>query len=271
MLNLKHLFMTALITLSLITFGCAGMKAQPTVVKHELAITVNSVEEANVFDLAFGLDHIHDIINVEGIEDTKSEEKDTTIYYEDPENPYLEPSALMMINRAEDLAFVKLFSGLSVSDVTRLWQDIMYLAYETKIRTVKIFINSPGGDAFSGLALADLIMNAQQWFDISFEAHAFGIIASAAVPPFAVCKKRFAASGTIFMVHEAALWKWPGRETASDIRSQNELMIMLQDRYLNYLVAHTNVSLDDWQAMEKKTTWFNADQAMELGLVDEIK
>jgi ATP-dependent protease ClpP protease subunit len=270
-MRLKHLFMTALIILSVITFGCAGMKAQPTVVKHELAITVNSVEEANVFDLAFGLDHIHDIIDVEVIEDTRPEEKDDTIYYEDPENPYLEPSALMMINRAEDLAFIKIFSGLSVSDVTRLWQDIMYLAYETKIKTVKMFLNSPGGDAFSGLALADMIMKAQTEYGITFEAHANGIIASAAVPPFAVCKKRYAALGTIFMVHEAALWKWPGRETASDIRSQNELMIMLQDRYLNYLVDHSSTSLDEWQAMEKKTTWFNVERAMKLGLVDEIK
>jgi ATP-dependent protease ClpP protease subunit len=48
-------------------------------------------------------------------------------------------------------------------------------------------------------------------------------------------------------------------------------MIMLQDRYLNYLVDHTTVSLEDWQAMEKKTTWFNVEKAMDYGLVDEIR
>jgi ATP-dependent protease ClpP protease subunit len=238
------------------------MKAQPTVVKHELAITVNhSGSDNEAFDMAFN-DYVKDF------EDTR---KDDKVYYEDADNPYLEPSQLTMINRDEDLAFIKIFAGLSVSDVTRMWQDVMYLAYETDITTVKLFINSPGGDAFSGLALADLIMKAQNEYGITFEAHANGIIASAAVPPFAVCKVRYAASGTIFMVHEAALWKWPGRETASDIRSQNELMIMLQDRYLNYLVEHSNVSLEDWQAMEKKTTWFNAEKAKELGLVDQIR
>jgi ATP-dependent protease ClpP protease subunit len=46
---------------------------------------------------------------------------------------------------------------------------------------------------------------------------------------------------------------------------------MLQDRYLNYLVDHSSTSLDEWQAMEKKTTWFNVERAMKLGLVDEIK
>jgi ATP-dependent protease ClpP protease subunit len=254
---LKRLLLVALLA---ITVGCAGIQQQA--IKHELAITVNhSGSDNEAFDMAFN----------DYIEDFESTKKDDAIDYEEADNPYLEPSQMMMINRDETLAFIKVFAGLSVSDVTRLWQDIMYLAYETEIRTVKIFINSPGGDAFSGLALADLIMNAQKWHGISFEAHANGIIASAAVPPFAVCKTRYAASGTIFMVHEAALWKWPGRETASDIRSQNELMIMLQDRYLNYLVDHTTVSLEDWQAMEKKTTWFNVEKAMDYGLVDEIR
>jgi ATP-dependent protease ClpP protease subunit len=253
---LKRLLLIALLA---ITVGCAGVQSQT--VKHELAITVtHSGSDNEAFDIAFN-DYVEDFEST----------RDHGIEYEDAANPYLKPTALMMINRDENLAFVKLFAGLSVSDVTRLWQDIMYLAYETDIKTVKLFINSPGGDAFSGLALADLIMNAQRYHGISFEANAMGIIASAAVPPFAVCETRYAAHGTIFMVHEAALWKWPGRETASDIRSQNELMIMLQDRYLNYLVNHTNVDLVEWQAMEKKTTWFNVEKAVNIGLVDEIR
>ena len=117
---------------------------------------------------------------------------------------------------ANDKAFVKIFSGLSVADVTRLWNDLVVLENNTEIRDVNLFINSPGGDAFSGLALADQIERARRkGFKVT--AHASGIIASAAVPVFAVCDVRLAAPGTIFMVHEAALWKWPGRETASDI------------------------------------------------------
>jgi ATP-dependent protease ClpP protease subunit len=131
---------------------------------------------------------------------------------------------------SNERAFVKIFSGLSVSDVTRLWNDLVVLENNTKIRDVSLFINSPGGDAFSGLALADQIERARRkGFHIT--AYASGIIASAAVPVFAVADERYAAPGTIFMVHEAALWKWPGRETASDIRSQNELMGLLNCQF----------------------------------------
>ena len=183
-------------------------------------------------------------------------------------NPEGRLSQLSFISK--DKAFVKIFSGLSVADVTRLWNDLVVLENNTAIRDVNLFINSPGGDAFSGLALADQIERARRkGFKIT--AHASGIIASAAVPVFAVCDVRLAAPGTIFMVHEAALWKWPGRETASDIRSQNELMHLLRDRYIGKLVNNSNLDKSKWEELEKKTTWFSASKALNWGLVDSIE
>jgi ATP-dependent Clp protease protease subunit len=183
-------------------------------------------------------------------------------------NPEGRLSQLSFIS--SDKAFVKIFSGLSVADVTRLWNDLVVLENNTKIRDVNLFINSPGGDAFSGLALADQIERARRkGFKVT--AHASGIIASAAVPVFAVCDVRLAAPGTIFMVHEAALWKWPGRETASDIRSQNDLMYLLRDRYIGKLVDNSKLDKSKWEELEKKTTWFSADKAKAWGLVDNIE
>lgn len=166
--------------------------------------------------------------------------------------------------------FMKIFAGLSISDVTRLWNDFCVLEENTHIRSVNLFLNSTGGDAFAGLALADQIERAQRkGFRIT--AHASGIVASAAVPVFAVCDVRLAAAGTIFMVHEAALWKWPGRETASDIRSQNELMHLLRDRYIGKMIQNSNLSKAKWEELENKTTWFSAETARKWGLVDEIE
>ena len=183
-------------------------------------------------------------------------------------NPEGRLSQLSFISK--DKAFVKIFSGLSVADVTRLWNDLVVLENNTEIRDVNLFINSPGGDAFSGLALADQIERARRkGFKIT--AHASGIIASATVPVFAVCDVRLAAPGTIFMVHEAALWKWPGRETASDIRSQNELMYLLRDRYIGKLVDNSKLNKGKWEELEKKTTWFSANKALDWGLVDSIE
>jgi ATP-dependent protease ClpP protease subunit len=181
-----------------------------------------------------------------------------------------ELSMLTFVAQDRSAAYLKLFSGLSVSDVTRFWNDVTWLRINTDVREVVLYINSPGGDAFSGLALADEIERAQR-HGFKIIAHASGIIASAAVPVFAVCDERLATPGTIFMVHEASLWKWPGRETASDIRSQGELMHLLRERYLAKLVANSNLTVSEWEAMEVKTTWFSAKQALDWGLADKIE
>lgn len=170
----------------------------------------------------------------------------------------------------KDEAYVKIFSALSVGDVTNLWNDICVLTKSTNIRNVNVFINSPGGDAFSGLALADQIERAKrEGFHVT--AHASGIVASAAVPVFAVCDERLAAPGTIFMVHETSIWKWPGRETASDIRSQNRLMSLLRDRYIGKLARYSKLDREEWKELEHNTTWFSAEKAKTYGLVDKIE
>ena len=184
--------------------------------------------------------------------------------------PNQEGSLSRMSFVLKDEAFIKIFSALTVGDVSSLWNDIVVLSNTTDIRNVNLFINSPGGDAFSGLALADQIERAKRkGFHIT--AHASGIVASAAVPVFAVCDRRLAAPGTIFMVHETSIWKWPGRETASDIRSQNRLMELIRDRYIGKLAYYTKLSKEEWEELEQKTTWFSAEQAKKWGLVDQIE
>ena len=138
----------------------------------------------------------------------------------------------------------------------------------TEILDLRIFLNSGGGGAFAGLAIADTIVEAQArgW---KVEVFANGIVASAAVPVFAVCRPRHASIGTLFMVHEAALWKWPGRETATDIAAQQTLMVRLRERYMHYMVSNSNLSKEKWREKERITTWFDRDQVVEWGLIDE--
>lgn len=164
---------------------------------------------------------------------------------------------------------IDIFSGLTVSDVRKVHKDLLVLQ-DMGIKKALVFINSPGGDAFSGLAITDEIERAKK-AGMQIVGYASGVVASAAVPVFAICDPGYAAPGTIFMVHETSLWKWPGRETHSDIKAQNQLMELLREMYIGRLAEHSDLSFNDWAAMEGKTTWFSAQQAFEFGLVDEIR
>ncbi|MBW2430839.1 MAG: ATP-dependent Clp protease proteolytic subunit [Deltaproteobacteria bacterium] len=237
-----------LVALGIFLVSCATVPSSTTRAPQEVVVKVQAEDPAKVT--------------------VKEEPTDRVNKSMEVPNPEGRLSQLSFVSK--DKAFVKIFSGLSVADVTRLWNDIVVLENNTDIRDVNLFINSPGGDAFSGLALADQIERARRkGFKVT--AHASGIIASAAVPVFAVCDVRLAAPGTIFMVHEAALWKWPGRETASDIRSQNELMHLLRDRYIGKLAMNSKLDKSKWEKLENKTTWFSAEKAKDWGLVDSIE
>ncbi len=169
-----------------------------------------------------------------------------------------------------DTAYIGMFSAITMYDVSALWEDIIVIYQTTDVRKLEIAVNSPGGGAFDGLAIADNLERAKR-MGFKITAIASGIVASAAVPIYAVASERVAAPSTIFMVHESALWKWPGRETHSDIISQTRLLKLLQTRYLTLLANHSYKSFDAWKALEKETTWFSAKQAMNWGLVDSIE
>jgi len=229
----------------LVLFGC-GPILKTAVPPQEFVLTIRAADQP-----------------VEVKEEKESIQKSMQV-----RNPEGSLSNLSFIIKNE--AFVKIFSALTVADVTNFWSDNVYLLKSTDIRVIHLFINSPGGDAFSGLALADEVERAKKE-GFTVIGHASGIVASAAVPVFAVCSERIAAPGTIFMVHETSIWKWPGRETASDIRSQNKLMDLLRDRYIKKLTQYSVLDREEWEDLERKTTWFDAEKAKLWGLIDRIE
>lgn len=243
---MKRITALSIIALGVIlVFGCVPvLKSTP----QEIQLTVKAVDQP--------------------VEVAEEEEGDGIARTMQVQNREAELSHLSF--KCDGEVFTKLWSALTVNDVTAMWNDIFVLEKTTDIRTIHLFINSPGGDAFSGLALADEIKRAQA-LGFTVIGHASGIVASAAVPIFAVCNTRIAAPSTIFMVHETSIWKWPGRETHSDIISQGKLMDLLRDRYMQTLTDNSNLSREEWGTMEAKTTWFSAEKAKKWGLVDKIE
>ncbi|UCG66710.1 MAG: ATP-dependent Clp protease proteolytic subunit, partial [Deltaproteobacteria bacterium] len=97
------------------------------------------------------------VVKVQATDPTQVEVKNGENVHRSMQIPNQEGTLSPLSFIIKDEAFVKIFSALSVGDVTNLWNDICVLTKSTNIRNVNLFINSPGGDAFSGLALADQI------------------------------------------------------------------------------------------------------------------
>jgi ATP-dependent protease ClpP protease subunit len=168
----------------------------------------------------------------------------------------------------KDTAHMSIYSVLGLVDEKKIYDDLQILENMPGIKKIKVFMNSPGGGAYAGFAIADQLKRAAERFDISI--YASGVIASAAVMVFIAVEDRYVSEDTFFMVHEVAA-EPNGSMSASDVKKMNALFDMLTARYVKNLVSHSNKTEDDWQEMMKSETWFSAQEALDWGLVKAVK
>lgn len=126
------------------------------------------------------------------------------------------------------------------------------------IKALDVYMNSPGGSVFEGLA----IYNQMKRFDGEKVVHIDGIAASiASVIAMAGDEIRIAANGTV-MIHDP--WGM-AIGSAADMRKQADSLDKIRDTLLSTYVARTggkSKEISDWMAAE---TWMNADEAVARG------
>jgi ATP-dependent Clp endopeptidase proteolytic subunit ClpP len=176
-------------------------------------------------------------------------------------------SPMMFISGGE--AYFKVFAYIGTMDSSNLWQDITILK-DMGITKLNIYINSGGGSATDGLALADTIRYAIRQ-GINVTTYAVGQCASAAVVVFASGEKRIATESAQFMVHRASLLKYLSSEDSEDLEIQHRMLKQMTERYIGILVESSNSSFEEWDQRIRATTYFTAKKAQEWGLVDKVE
>jgi ATP-dependent Clp protease protease subunit len=158
------------------------------------------------------------------------------------------------------------FTGnITPRSADRLIKSIHYLSglHEDPIT---IQITSGGGDVYSGLAIIDAINTAK--CDIYIRA--IGLNASMAIPIIASGRQRIATENAIFMYHGASAGlpydKLPSIE--SDIKHIKKL----NSRLDRLMAKYTDKPYIFWNKIGKHMDhFFDAEEAMEYGLVDTIE
>lgn len=180
-------------------------------------------------------------------------------------NPALQFSNMTKLHG--DTAYITLMD-VGPYEAKALWGD-MKLIELLGIKKVHIYMNNPGGSAFSGFDMSDRI-RILKGKNVHVEIHGSGIIASAAIPMFVSAHKRVVPKNTIFLIHPATLHKWLASETLKDLDSQREMLNLLRQRYAGIVSDNSNLTGEQVLEMMGKDTWFGADEAKEWGLADEI-
>ncbi|WP_018456812.1 head maturation protease, ClpP-related [Bradyrhizobium sp. WSM4349] len=131
--------------------------------------------------------------------------------------------------------------------------------------TVHMRINSPGGDVFAGVAIAQFMRE----YDGEIIVHVDGYAASIASIVAIAADKVIMAPGAMMMIHKAWTFSFGNSD---DLLATAELLEKIDGQLVDAYVKRSagKASADDFAAMLKAETWFTPQEAIDAGLCDEI-
>lgn len=171
----------------------------------------------------------------------------------------------------EDKMYYNMVSGIGMSDYRNLLKVVDLMNY-FQIKTLVMTINSPGGDMFAGLSIAQLLREQIQNNGVTVSVTVYGLAASAAVPVLVSASKgqRRIAENSFIMIHEISDFTYMASESTDDKMKQARLMIMLQANGTAFLSRMTGMSVEDIAELRKAETWWSPEEAVANGFADKV-
>ena len=160
---------------------------------------------------------------------------------------------------------VECIGEITEDSVAALILQLRYLHREAPEQEITMYINSPGGEVSSGLALYD-VMKAIQ---CPIRTVCVGTAASVAASRFLAGDKRDMLAHSKVMIHDPLI---PGGIGGSALKVDAVARNLMQTRQTiaDIISRHTGKSLEDVLAKTASDSYFDAEQAVEWGLADRI-
>ena len=127
-----------------------------------------------------------------------------------------------------------------------------------------VHISSQGGMVGDGLA----IYNALASYKGPVTTYNDGIAASVASVIMQAGSRRVASPVSVMMVHDA--WGDPGPGNAADMAAMAEALSKNSDVIARAYADRAGGTVEQWRGVMQATKWYDADEALAAGLIDEI-
>ena len=143
--------------------------------------------------------------------------------------------------------------------------QLHYLALEDPGKEITIYINSPGGEVSSGLAMYD----AMQAVSCPVKTVCVGMAASMAAVLFCSGAKREILPHARILIHDPVI---SGSIGGSALKLDSVAKDLMQTRETmgRILAKHTGHSLEDVLSKTAMNSYFNASEAVAWGLADRV-
>lgn len=165
------------------------------------------------------------------------------------------------IKNQGDVARIDIYDEISFFGITA--QDFIEELKGVSAHSIDLHLNSPGGDVFDGIAIRNALVAHDATVNVSVD----GIAASIASVIATAGDRVEMAKGSMLMIHE------PFALTigdAQDMRKTAEALERMGDNIAGIYMEKAGGTAEEWRARMRDETWFNADEAVEVGLADAV-
>jgi ATP-dependent Clp protease protease subunit len=159
------------------------------------------------------------------------------------------------------------FLGTQIDDQVAnvIVAQLLFLSREDPDREIQMYINSPGGVIYSGLAIYDTM----QMIPNPISTVAVGVTASFGTVLLTAGTKgrRYALPNATIHMHQPL---GGSQGQATDIEIQTKQILRLRTLLNNIMAKHTGKSVDVIKQDTERDFYLDAQQAVEYGLVDQV-
>lgn len=165
-----------------------------------------------------------------------------------------------MLRRRE----VELVGEINAQSAYSLCRQLRYLQREDPKAEITLYINSPGGEVKSGLAVYDVM----EAVGCPIRTICLGTAASMAAVLFAAGDKRDILPHGQVMIHDPLLTGSGG--TALAVEAESKRLLATRKALCGILASHTGKKPREIYRKTAKDSWFSAEEAVDFGLADRV-
>ena len=160
---------------------------------------------------------------------------------------------------------VMLGSEVTPDTMNLIVAQLIHLESEDPDKDISLYINSPGGDVYSGLAVYDTMRFIRP--DVRTICFGMAMSMGAVLLAAGAPGKRMALPNAKIMIHQGSAG-FEGQATDIEIRARE--ILALQVRMDEILAEHTGQTIEKIHADTNRDNFMTADQASTYGLIDEV-
>ncbi|RAR58744.1 ATP-dependent Clp protease proteolytic subunit ClpP [Paraburkholderia unamae] len=143
--------------------------------------------------------------------------------------------------------------------------QLLFLEAENPEKDISLYINSPGGSVYDGMAVHDTMQFVKP--DVSTLCTGFAASMGSFLLAAGAQGKRFALPNARIMIHQPS---GGGQGTAADVELQAREILYQRERLNAMLAAHTGRAIEQIAHDSDRDNFMSAQEATEYGLIDRV-